>query len=136
MLEYYMLPKLIGFAESAWTSEREWETAGNKADQQEKMLLGWNIFANALATRELPRLSYINGGYDYRVPPPGAIVENGMLKANVEYPGLIIRYTIDGKEPTVESTIYIEPISISGTVRLKSFDTSGKGSRAVVLSPK
>jgi hexosaminidase len=131
MLEYYMLPKLIGFAESAWASEREWETIGNKADREEKILEGWNIFANTLAKRDLPRLSYINSGYNYRVSPPGAVIENGMLKANVEYPGLIIRYTTDGTEPTIESTIYKEPVSASGNIRLKSFDVSGKSSRSV-----
>src|SRR5690606_3568600 len=26
MVEYYMLPKLLGFAESAWAAPREWET--------------------------------------------------------------------------------------------------------------
>ena len=135
MLEYYMLPKLIGFAESAWGKEREWETFGNKAEQEEKILKGWNLFANALAIRELPRLSYINSGYNYRVPPPGAIIENGMLKANVEYPGLIIRYTTDDTEPTIESAIYSEPVSITGTARLRSFDLSGKASRSVSVNP-
>ena len=135
MLEYYMLPKLIGFAESAWAAEREWETTADKADQEEKIHEGWNIFANALGNRELPRLSYINGGYNYRVPPPGAIIENGMLNANVEYPGLNIRYTTDGTEPTTKSTLYKEPASVSGTVRLRSFDRSGKHSRSVVVVP-
>lgn len=134
MLEYYMLPKLIGFAESAWTSEREWETTQSMADREEKIRKGWNIFANALGTRELPRLSYINNGYNYRVPPPGATIEDGVLKANVEYPGLIIRYTTDGTEPTNVSTIYKESVPVSGQVILKSFDVAGKGSRAVVVS--
>ncbi|MCC7526613.1 MAG: carbohydate-binding domain-containing protein, partial [Chitinophagaceae bacterium] len=30
MLEYYMLPKLIGFSESAWSPERKWETQPNR----------------------------------------------------------------------------------------------------------
>lgn len=134
MLEYYMLPKLIGFAESAWASEREWETAQSKAAQEDKIRKGWNLFANALATRELPRLSYINDGYNYRVPPPGAIIEDGILQANVEYPGLIIRYTTDGTEPTGASTIYKESLPVSGQVILKSFDSAGKGSRAVTVT--
>ena len=135
MLEYYMLPKLIGFAESAWTSQREWETIENETDREEKIREGWNIFANALAKRELPRLSYINNGYNYRLPPPGAVIEDGMLKANVEYPGLIIKYTTDGSEPSFDSTTYTEPVSVSGEVRLSSFDISGKASRSVLVVP-
>jgi hexosaminidase len=84
-----------------------------------------------LAKKELPRLSYLNSGYHYRVPSPGAIVENGKLKANVEYPGLIIRYTTDGTEPTINSLRYETPVEITGTVLLKCFDVSGKSSRSV-----
>lgn len=131
MLEFYALPKLMGFAESAWSKERSWETIGNKADREAKILEGWNVFANTLAKRELPRLSYLNNGYNYRVPPPGAIIEDGQLYANVEYPGLIIRYTTDGTEPDASSPIYDKPVAVSGEVQVKAFDVSGKGSRAV-----
>jgi hexosaminidase len=58
-----------------------------------------------------------------------------MLKANVEYPGLMIKYTTDGSEPTFESTTYTAPVSISGDVRLSSFDISGKASRSVLVGP-
>ena len=128
MLEYYMLPKLIGFAESAWASERKWETINGKVEREARIQQEWNGFANTMAKKELPRLSYLNGGYNYRIPPPGAIVENGMLKANSELPGLIIRYTTDGTEPSVTSTQYNGPVEISGKVLLKSFDGAGKSS--------
>lgn len=131
MLEYYILPKLIGFAESAWAPERSWETIENKFERENAIQRGWNVYANTLAKKELPRLSYLHGGYNYRVPPPGAVVEDGMLKANVEYPGLIIRYTTDRSEPTVNSAVYEKPVAVVGTVRLKSFDISGKSGRSV-----
>ncbi|MBL0739655.1 family 20 glycosylhydrolase [Chryseolinea lacunae] len=131
MLEYYMLPKLIGFAESAWTAERTWETVENRTQREALMLKGWNVFANALAKRELPRLHYLNGGYQYRIPPPGAVLENGELKANTEYPGLIIRYTTDGSEPSSASTRYDGPVQATGTVTLRSFDRAGQASRSV-----
>ncbi len=130
MLEYYMLPKLIGFAESAWSAERKWETINDKAEREILIQKEWNLYANTLAKQELPRLNYLNGGYHYRVPPPGAVIENGMLKANTEFPGLIIRYTTDGSEPSENSPQYQQPVAISGDALLKCFDGSGRASRA------
>jgi hexosaminidase len=94
----------------------------------------WNTFANTLGRRELPRLTYLNGGYNYRVPLPGAVIENGLLKANTEYPGLEIRYSLDGTEPTRESSLYTEPVTVSSEVTLRCFDSSGKSSRVVRLN--
>lgn len=131
MLEYYALPKLIGFAETAWAKARSWENQSNPAIRYRQMDEGWNIFANALAKRELPRLAGIFGGFNYRIPQPGAVVENGTLKANVEYPGLIIRYTTDGSEPDRNSMKYDGPVNVSGEVLLKAFDPAGRSSRSI-----
>ncbi|MFN8347380.1 MAG: family 20 glycosylhydrolase [Spirosomataceae bacterium] len=136
MMEYYTLPKLAGFAESAWSAERPWENMADKTTREKAIQAAWNIFANTLAQKELPRLSYLNGGYKYRVPLPGAIVENGTLKANNGFPGLTLRYTADGSEPNEKSTEYKNPVKINSTIKLKSFDASGKGSRTVTVSPQ
>ncbi len=131
MLEYLALPKLIGFAETAWGKARPWESEANPAKRKQLMDEGWNQFANVLGKRELPRLSRLSGGFNYRVPPPGAVIEEEYLKANVEYPGLTIRYTTDGSEPTAQSSLYSEPVQVSGEVLLKAFDAAGKSSRVV-----
>ncbi|SHF72041.1 hexosaminidase [Mariniphaga anaerophila] len=128
MLEYYLLPKLIGFAESAWSPERTWETTKDRNLREKEMNIGWNTFANTLAQKELPRLAGIFGGFNYRVPAPGAKIENDKLVANSAYPGLIIRYTTDGTEPTKNSTVYFEPVSVTGKIKIKAFDAAGKGS--------
>ncbi len=133
MLEYYILPKLFGFAESAWSKERDWETIENKNEREQSMNFHWNIFANTLAQKELPRLSYLNNGYNYRLPLPGAIKENGKLLANIEFPGLDLRYTIDGSEPCSNSIVFNGPIEVSSQIKMKAFDTSGKGSRTIVI---
>ncbi|MCE7061824.1 family 20 glycosylhydrolase [Dyadobacter sp. CY343] len=132
VMEFQILPKLLGFSESAWAAERKWEFVDDDAARKKMMLEGWNVFANTIAQKALPKWSYINGGYNYRVPMPGAIVENGLLKANVELPGLMIRYTTDGSEPTAKSPLYEAPAKVSGTVKLKSFDVAGKSSRTAV----
>lgn len=129
MLEYYYLPKLIGFSESAW-SVRSWENideAQKRTDLQEKE---WNVFVNLLAAQELPRLGYMNNGYNYRVPPPGAVVEDGYLKANTAYPGLEIYYTINGAKPDKNSKLYQEPVKVDSdaTIQLICIDRAGKES--------
>jgi hexosaminidase len=131
MLEYYTLPKLMGFAESAWSAERPWETIADRTTREKAIQASWNIFVNTLAQKDLPRLSYLNGGYNYRIPLPGAIVENGTLKANIAYPGLRVRYTTDGSEPTDKSAEYTAPVQVTGKIKLKAFDAAGKASRTV-----
>ena len=135
MLEYYMLPKLFGFAESAWSKERVWENIEDKDKRENVMDSQWNVFANSLAQKELPRLSYANGGYNYRIPLPGAIILDGKLMANIEFPGLDLRYTTDGSEPTIHSTIYEGPTKVSEKIRMKAFDSSGKSSREIEPKP-
>ncbi|WP_247236726.1 family 20 glycosylhydrolase [Telluribacter sp. SYSU D00476] len=136
MMEYYLLPKLLGFAESAWAAERSWETISSTDRREQEIQAGWNRFANTLAQKELPRLARLNGGYNYRLPLPGAIIEQGTLKANVAFPGLTIRYTTDGTEPHIESAVYRGPVKASGTVKLKSFDASGRSSRTTLVQPQ
>jgi len=67
------------------------------------------------------------------VPLPGAVVKDGMLYANVEFPGLEIRYTTDGSEPTGQSQLYTKPVKVEGQVRLKSFVNGGRFSRTSVV---
>ena len=136
MMEYSILPKLLGFAESAWSPERKWENIAEPVLRNKVMQEEWNIFANSIAQRNLPRLKYLNGGYNYRLPLPGAIVENGLLRANVDLPGLVIRYTTNGIEPTSQSPVYVNPVKVSGTVKLKSFDIAGNSSRTSVVASK
>jgi hexosaminidase len=136
MMEYSILPKLMGFAESAWGPERSWENVADAAARSKMIQAGWNIFANTIAQKDLPRLKFLNGGYNYRLPMPGAKVEQGVLSANIELPGLDIRYTIDGSEPTPQSPLYKAPVKVSGKVKVKSFDSSGSSSRTSEVSSK
>jgi hexosaminidase len=131
MLEYYILPKLFGFAESAWSTERVWETIENEAERNTTITNGWNMLANTIGQKEMARLSFLNGGYNYRVPTPGLKVEGGKVFANSTYPGLNIHFTTDGSEPTTASPLYNGPIASTGKVKVKCFDAAGKGSRVV-----
>jgi hexosaminidase len=83
----------------------------------------------------MPRLDHIFGGYNYRLPPPGGEIREGMLHANIDFPGLTIRYSTDGSDPRMDSPLYTGPFKASGTVSLRSFDTRGRGSRVSVIDP-
>ena len=133
-LQYMLFPRLIALAQRAWSRETEWEW---KMGSERRTLLQeeWNQFATALGRRELRRLDAMHGGILYRIPPPGAVIEGGMLKANVELPGFTIRYTTDGSEPTAASTPYRAPVAVNGVVKLKAFNSAGRGSRTVIVQP-
>jgi len=127
-LEYLAMPRLIGLAERAWDAAPD--TASGPPD--------WNEFANRLGRRELPRLDRLQPAWDYRLPPPGAIVQGGALHANVAFPGLALHYTVDGLDPTTDSPRYQQPVAlrVGATVKLASFDTRGRASRIVTLHPE
>jgi len=130
-MEYMILPKLLGLAERAWAQDPAWATEKDAAKSEKMYEEAWSVFANVLGKRELPRLAYMNGGYNYRIPTAGAVIENGVLKANIQLPGFVIRYTTDGKEPSLKSKAYTGPVPVNGKVKLKVFDVRGRSSRSV-----
>jgi hexosaminidase len=131
MLEYYLLPKMISFAERAWATQPVWEEMPESKEKTKLIELQWNQFINAVSQRDLPRLNTIFDGFNYRVPPPGAIIDNGMLKANTQYPGSDIYFTTDGTNPDENSLKYIQPVKVTSEVKLVSIDKAGKRSRVV-----
>lgn len=132
MAEYYYLPKLLGFAERAWHGEAAWGGLADEKNRSASFERDWAGFARALGGREMPRLDGLFGGYNYRLPPPGALIKDGKLHANIAFPGLEIRYTTDGSQPGPSSPLYTAPVELpEGTtaLALRSFDTRGRGSR-------
>jgi hexosaminidase len=128
-LEYMLLPRLLGFAERAWSKDPDWATETNPVKSDSLYQHAWVNFLNVLGKRELPRLSYYDGGYNYRVPKPGLILQDGKYLANEQFPGLTIRYTINGKDPDAKSKIYNDAVTIDGNaVKFRAFDTKGRGS--------
>ena len=82
----------------------------------------------------MPRLD--RHGWRYRLPPPGALVEGGVLRANTAFPGLGLHYTVDGRDPDAGSPRYVHPVAVRGVaiVKLASIDTHGRVSRIVTLN--
>ena len=99
----------------------------------QKLQQAWNGFATQLGTVELPRLDFLAGGFQYRIPEPGAFIEQGMLSANTEFPGMVIRYTTDGSEPDADSPIYTQPVHVGATARVRVFTSQGRGGRSNLI---
>ncbi|TVP51877.1 MAG: N-acetyl-beta-hexosaminidase [Mongoliibacter sp.] len=127
MMEYYLLPKMLGLVERAWAGDPDWSTISDHESRRVAREEDWNKFANAVGQRELPRLDFLFGGFNTRLPKPGTFVKDGLMHANVETPGLIIRYTRDGTRVTSSSPQYSAPVPIEGKVMLRVFTPSGKG---------
>lgn len=132
-LEYMAAPRLIALAERAWAREPDWSTDENPGTWPQKLQHAWSEFAAQLGTVELPRLDYLSGGFRYRIPEPGAVIEQGVLTANTEFPGMTIRYTTDGSEPDVNSPIYAQPVHVGTTARVRVFASNGRGGRSTTI---
>jgi hexosaminidase len=133
MMEYALFPKLLALAERAWSQQPEWSILENENERAGSLQSDWSVFAHTLGHRELPRLTYMFDSVNFRIPQPGAIIEKGQLKANIAFPGLTIRYTTDGSEPTTESMEYTEAVAVKGSIKLRAFDKKGRGGRVIQI---
>ncbi|WP_245957473.1 family 20 glycosylhydrolase [Chitinophaga flava] len=133
-MEYMMLPKLLGLAERAWAQDPAWATEKDTAKSDAMYAQAWSVFTNVLGKREMPRLDYYNGGYNWRIPTAGTSVEEGVVSANVQMPGMVIRYTTNGEEPTIKSPVYTGPVKAGGKiVKFRVFNTRGRSSRTTTV---
>lgn len=137
-MEYMALPRLLALAERAWVGQPAWAALEDRSARDQQRAEAWNEFANRLGQRELARLDRMLDGMGYRLPPPGAEVEAGVLRANVAYPGLVVRYTTDGSTPTPDAPAYAEPVAVEpdAVIKLRTFDTRGRGSRTVTVGAR
>ncbi|OOQ57518.1 beta-N-acetylhexosaminidase [Mucilaginibacter pedocola] len=126
-MDYMVFPKLIGLAERAWAKDPAWTMEKDTTKARAMYNAEWSKFMNILGKRELPRLNYYQGGYSFRIPKPGVVLQDGKYLSNIQYPGLTIRYTTDGTEPTASSKVYDGPVDATGTVKFRAFDTKGRG---------
>jgi hexosaminidase len=124
-MDYMIFPRMLCLAERAWNASPQW--AGDK----EAYEITYNKFVNRLGQIELPRMDNLSNGVLYRIPSPGAIIKDGNLMANIEFPGLEIRYTTDGSEPSMTSNLYEGPVKLEGKATLKAFSQSGRSSKPV-----
>jgi hexosaminidase len=132
-LDYLLLPRLVAVAERAWARDPRWTSVRDPAMRQSRMDRDWNEFANRLGQRDLPRLdALLPLPLLYRIPVPGVKIEKGVLSANVAAPGLTLRYTLDGTDPTSTSALYEKPVSLppNAVPKVAAFTRTGRRSRS------
>ena len=132
-LEYLAFPKMLGLAERAWSADPEWATSKDASLSASLYQQAWSSFVNVVGKRELTKLNYYQGGANFRIPTVGAKQLNGVVHANIQLPGLTIRYTSDGTEPNINSKQYMQPIADKGVIKLRAFDNKGRGGRTVEI---
>jgi len=131
--DYMMFPSLLSLAERAWAQDPQWATEQDTAKSNALYQTAWINFLNVMGKRELPRLTYYHDGYGYRIPNPGVILQDGKYVANEQFPGFVIRYTTNGKDPDAKSKIYNDAVTITGNdVKFRAFDNKGRGSNVSV----
>lgn len=123
-LEQMIYPRLIPLAERAW-HKAGWE--GDKPDRARRNQ-EWTNFAHTLVQKELPRLAAAGTGF--HLPPPGGVIENGRLKANAAYPGLIIEYSENGGSDWQE---YTGAVSVADRQVLLRTRSAGELSRVTAV---
>ena len=136
LFEYMLLPRLLAMAERAWTKEPAWAIEHDDMKAKELFKKDWSAFVNIVSKKELPRLDFYNGGYQYRIPTASAIIRDGKVIVNTELPGFVIRYTIDGSVPTSKSAEYINPIPAKGIIHLSVFNSRGRSGKMISIENK
>ena len=113
-IEYRLFPKLFGLIERGWNAEPAWASDNQLYEKAKRK------YNAQIAKYELPRLA--KRGVNFRVALPGIILRNGLLYANSTIPEAVIRYTIDGSEPTENSAVWTKPIPCDAKqVKAKAF---------------
>ncbi|WP_020208151.1 family 20 glycosylhydrolase [Gilvimarinus chinensis] len=102
-LEQMIYPRMIVMAERAW-HKAPWEATRSQQQRQ----ADYQGFSSALFGREIPRLQ-AQGAALY-IPPPGALVKNGLVQLNSSYPESELEYSVDGES----WQLYQRPFKLEG----------------------
>ena len=138
ILDYMFMPNIIVFSQKAWSHDNSWMDISNNDVKIETINYQWNKFANNVGQRVLPMVDNIFGGLSYDLPKPGGKIMNDTLYANTVFPGLSIKYTLDGSIPIESSENFISPIKINegNIVNLRLFDNTGRGGNSIIVENK
>lgn len=115
-VQYYTFPKIFGIVERGWNANPAWGADNEDSPLYLNERAHYNL---QIGVKELPTLA--KRGTNFRIGQPGIIAQDGKLLANKQYPGVVIRYTFDGSEPTEKSAEWNAPVTIpAGTKVVKA----------------
>lgn len=129
--DFLLMPRLLALAERAWAPDPDWTQVADPDTAAYLHARAWNVFVNQLGQRVLPRLDLEGTGIEYRIPPPGLRRDGVTLVANLQLPGLALRYTTDGTAPTAASPLVTGPLPDVAGLRVAAFDRNGRAGRPV-----
>ena len=136
VLDELVFPNMLVLAERAWQQRPAWLQATTAEEQKPAMQVAWNHFSNQLGQRSLPLMSALYPSVAYDLPKPGGVITQGKLNVRQKFPGLTVRYTTDGSNPTTSSPVYTAPVVLGpeDKVILRSFDANGRGGRSIQVN--
>ena len=129
-LDYLIMPRLLGLAERAWAPDPAWAREADATRAAALHGAAWSSFVNVLGKRVLPQLDADGSGIGYRIAPPGLVLKRGGVLVNHQLPGMTLRYTLDGSEPTAASPVVRGAIAARGLVRVAAFALNGRSGRS------
>ena len=136
ILDYMFMPNILVFSQKAWSHDDSWMNIDEPGSKRRALEAEWNKFSNNIGQRLLPIVDNIFGGLSYDLPKPGGVIIDNKLFANTVFPGLDIKYTLDGSEPSFSSKTYESPIEVqdSDIINLRLFDKTGRGGNAISVN--
>ena len=135
-LDYMLMPRMLAVAERAWAPDPDWTSEVDAGRASRAHAFAWSRFVAQLGFNVLPRLDADWPQLHYRLPPPGLKLIGDSVFANTQIPGLTLRYTLDGSEPTASSREVPLSIRERATVRVAAFDRNGRASRAAQVDAR
>ena len=136
ILDYMFMPNILVFSQKAWSHDNSWMNIDDLNLKRETIETEWNKFSNNIGQRLLPIVDNIFGGLSYDLPKPGGVIIENKLYANTVFPGLDIKYTLDGSEPSLTSNTYESPFEIQegDIINLRLFDKTGRGGNTILVN--
>ena len=136
ILDYMFMPNILVFSQKAWSHDNSWMNIDDPVLKRNSIETEWNKFSNNIGQRLLPIVDNLFGGLSYDLPKPGGIIIENKLYANTVFPGLDIKYTLDGSEPTFTSNTYESPFEVQDgdIINLRLFDKTGRGGNSILVN--
>ena len=126
LMEYRIYPRILALSEIAWSplEKKDYKDFERRIDNAQVRLDGHNI------NYYIPQPEQPNGSCNFV-----AFTDKATMSFKANRPVKMV-YTLDGSEPTPESTVYTDPFDITETTTLKirSVLPSGKMSQTRVIT--